>query len=76
MNALLAARLQAACKVLHRDIRGSFCSGAELVGIIELHDGRHAQLQVRLTTEDEHLIDVDAPTGCGDDLVITAADFD
>lgn len=62
-------RFQQCRRSLWKDIRrGPFVSGTELLGWFKLHDGRHVQLQLIMTTEESRFIDVDAPTGCGDHL--------
>lgn len=69
----LQERFSAACKDLAKDIHRGFESGQNLIGVIELSDGRTAQLQLTMTTDELDFLDVDEPTGSADDLTFSEA---
>ncbi len=73
MATKLQERFSAACKDIARDIHRGFESGRNLVGVIELSDGRTSQLQLTMTTDELDFLDVDEPTGCADDLTFSEA---
>lgn len=69
-------RFLAACRDLHRDCNRGFDSGTNLVGIIELPNGKPAQIHVTMVTDDLEFLDADSVTGCADDLECTVSDFE
>lgn len=69
------ARLQVASRSLFWSVGGVFEAGTELVGIIELRNGKQGQFHLTLVSDENEFLDSDAPTGCADDLIITPADF-
>lgn len=72
------SRIQTACKSLYKGIGGPMGlweSGSELIGVIELRNGKRGQFQLTLTTDENDFLDEDGPTGCGDDLIINVSDF-
>jgi hypothetical protein len=71
----LQQRFLEACRELERDVYLGFDSGSNLIGVLELSDGRQAQIHVVMVTDENEFIDVDGPTGCADDLMVTSADF-
>ena len=75
MGQQLQQRFFRACRDLYRDAKRGFDSGTNLIGIIEMPNGKPAQLHVSIVTDEMEFIDVDKPTGCADDLVVQASDF-
>lgn len=71
----LQQRFLGACRELYKDVRRGFDSGTNLIGTLELSSGRTAQIHVTMVTDDNGFLDVDGPTGCGDDLVVSVKDF-
>lgn len=72
----LSQRFLAACRNLYDDcgMRG-FNTGSNLVGIIDLPNGKAAQIHVTMVTDEYEFIDSDEPTGCADDLACNQFDF-
>lgn len=68
-------RVQSASRSLLKDVGRGFDSGSELVGIVELRNGKQGQFHLWLVTDENEFIDSDGPTGCADDLIVTSADF-
>lgn len=70
-------RVNRACKSLYTRSGIHECgTDSELVGIVQLDNGQSGQFHVTLTFNEDDFLDVDEPTGCGDDLIITPKDFE
>lgn len=71
----LEQRFLAACRELYRGCKRGFDSGTNLVGIIDMPNGKPAQIHVTMVTDENEFIDPDGPTGCADDLECNVFDF-
>lgn len=72
----LKQRFLSACRNIYKDVKHGCDSGTNLIGVIDLDNGKVAQLHVAMVTDELEFIDPDGPTGCADDLIVSYQDFE